>query len=108
MKRTQRKEEQKEIEELQRLEKTLPEHLPPISVELIQAARNKQHLDELRNKKSEDKDNYTTICKYQELLADNAKKLMEELDTDHREIVGSLEDMLLIHQKLTTIIDSTE
>lgn len=61
-----------ETQELLELEKSLPEDLPEISLLLLQTARNKLKLDEIRKAdESELSNNYKPLLRYQEIVLEN-------------------------------------
>lgn len=94
----------KEIEddarELQGLEESLGDGLPPIPPILIETARSELKLQSIRQTPQQS-NNYNPEFRCQEIFLENAEKLAKFADLEHQELIATLQDLWEIYQKLS-------
>lgn len=94
-------EKQREMEELKRLHDTLEDGMPEVPPPLLEFARCKAKLDELRQNSIFDPEkNEIPALKYQATTLNSLATLMQYINNSHKSIVDNIEQLQSLRSSL--------
>lgn len=94
-------EKQREMEELKRLHDTLEDGMPEVPPPLLEFARCKAKLDELRhNSISDPEKNEIPALKYQATTLNSLATLMHYINKSHKSLVDNIEQLQSLRSSL--------
>jgi hypothetical protein len=92
---------QRELDELKLLHDTLEEGLPEVPPQLLEFARCKAKLEELRHNSISDPDKHEIpALKYQATTLNSLSSLMQYVNNTHQSLVESIEELQGLRQNI--------